>query len=86
MAHSKQAIKRIRTSEESRLRNKTVRSGVKNAIKKARRDGGDKGVAVSAEKAIDKAAQKGVIHKNAAARKKSRLARALNKAKAAGAK
>lgn len=86
MAHSKQALKRIRQNEKARLRNKSVRTGVKNAVKKALRAAGKEEAPlarVQAEKQIDKAAKKGVIHKNTAARRKSRLAKALNKSAAA---
>jgi small subunit ribosomal protein S20 len=84
MAHSKQALKRNRQNQKARLANKTVRSGIKSAAKKAVSTGaaGDQAAAM---KRLDKAAGKGVIHKNTAARRKSRLARALNK-KAAAAK
>ena len=67
------------------MRNKMIRSGVKTAIKKvlAAVSAGDKAAAqttlVGATKAIDMAASKGVYHKNNAARKKSRLAKAVNK-------
>jgi small subunit ribosomal protein S20 len=86
MAHSKQALKRIRQNEKARQRNKSVRSGVKNAVKKALRAAGKDdapAVQVQAEKQIDKAAKKGVIHKNTAARRKSRLAKAMKRAGAA---
>jgi small subunit ribosomal protein S20 len=82
MAHSKQAQKRNRTNEKSRLANKVVRSTMRSAVKKA----GTTGTAADqarAQKALDKAAKQGVVHKNTAARRKSRLAKALNKQRAA---
>ena len=85
MAHSKQANKRIRTNEKSRQENKVVTSSMRTAVKRV-------GKAASADEAnaslptamkkIDKAAKKGILHKNAAARKKSRLQRAVNKSAA----
>lgn len=79
MAHSKQAQKRIKTDDLKRQRNKVTRSGMRGAIKRVRREGDADKVdeALSAAyKKIDKAAKAGVIHANAAARRKSRLAKA----------
>jgi small subunit ribosomal protein S20 len=86
MAHSKQAFKRARQSERKRIVNKVARSRVKNAIKQAHTAASEaRPEALSAAmKRIDKAAKIRAIHANAAARYKSRLAKALNKAKAAG--
>jgi small subunit ribosomal protein S20 len=83
MAHSKQAQKRIRTNEKARQANKVVRSAMRSAVKKAVKTGSTADQS-SAQRALDKAAKKGVLHKNAAARKKSRLAKALHKQRAAG--
>ncbi|MBZ4663149.1 MAG: rpsT [Caloramator sp.] len=86
MANIKSAIKRIRVTERRTLRNKMVKSAVKTAIKKfeiALNSGNideAKVLYAQAVKALDKAAAKGVIHKNAASRKKSRLTVKLNKA------
>ncbi|WDC83897.1 30S ribosomal protein S20 [Caloramator sp. mosi_1] len=86
MANIKSAIKRIRVTERRTLRNKMVKSAVKTAIKKfeiALNSGNIEEAKVlyaQAVKALDKAAAKGVIHKNAASRKKSRLTVKLNKA------
>ena len=82
MAHSKQALKRNRQNQKARQANKTTRSAIKSAVKKA---GASSAAAdqAAAMKRLDKAASKGVIHKNTAARKKSRLARAMNKLAAA---
>ena len=85
MANIKSAKKRILVINKKTLRNKMIKSAVKTAIKKvvAAVNAGDKAAAqtafVAATKAIDMAASKGVYHKNNAARKKSRLARAINK-------
>ena len=83
MANTKSAIKRIRTSEKRRQRNRTVRSRMRSALKTARTAvttaGGDARTAVlQAIRTLDKAVTKGVIHRNTAARKKSALARRLN--------
>jgi small subunit ribosomal protein S20 len=79
----------MRTSEKRRQRNRVVRGSTRSAVKRARslvsaHDLGEAEAAVqSAVSALDKAASKGVIHKNNAARRKSRLMRQLNQAKAA---
>jgi small subunit ribosomal protein S20 len=85
MANVKSAIKRIRITEARTLRNKMVKSSVKTAVKKfeaaVNRGNFDEAKALLSQVSgiIDKAATKGVIHKNAASRKKSRLALRLNK-------
>ncbi|MFC1416462.1 30S ribosomal protein S20 [Streptacidiphilus cavernicola] len=79
MANIKSQIKRIKTNEKARQRNKAVKSSLKTAIRKAREavEAGDFEKAVvltrEANKKLDKAASKGVIHKNQAANKKSAL-------------
>jgi len=85
MAHSKQASKRARQSEEKRVVNKNVRTRMKSAIKRAitAKDADRSAAVVDAMKRIDKAAKTHAIHKNAASRYKSRVARALNRAAAA---
>lgn len=89
MANTKSAIKMIRVAERRRARNMPVRSRIKTLIKRARTDidGGrmeDAQADVrSAVSALDKAANKGVIHKNNAARRKSRLMKKLARASAA---
>jgi small subunit ribosomal protein S20 len=80
MANIKSQIKRNRTNEEARERNKAVRSEVKTRIKHAEKavaEGADNAeeLVKAAVRSIDKAATKGVFHKNAAARRKSRLTR-----------
>ena len=82
MANIKSQIKRNRQNEKRRIANKTVRSELrtrtKNAVAAAE-SGADNAADAAriAMKRIDKAATKGVIHKNAAARRKSRLAKRL---------
>ena len=80
MAHLKQSKKRIRTNEKARVRNKTQRSAMKTAIKRSTAAVGTPEAKASlseAQSRIDKAAKKNVIHKNAAARKKSRLSKRI---------
>ncbi|MFO8111759.1 MAG: 30S ribosomal protein S20 [Desulfosalsimonadaceae bacterium] len=83
MANHKSAIKRIAQSEKKRLRNRIVKTRVKNAVKKvtaAAKTGEDPaGQLIAAQSLIDKAAKKGVIHKRTAARKISRLASGINR-------
>jgi len=80
VANIKSQIKRIRTNEKARQRNKAVKSSLKTAIRKFREAaaGGDQERAAvelrAASRALDKAASKGVIHKNQAANKKSAMA------------
>ena len=84
MANIKSAIKRIRQAEKRRVRNAKVRSSMRTAVKTARESIAE-GQAAPAREAVlrtirtlDKAVTKGVIHRNVAARKKSRLTRQLN--------
>jgi small subunit ribosomal protein S20 len=85
MPHTKSAKKRMRTSAERRERNRNVKKGLKAQHKsfetalKAGDAGKLKEQTNLSAKLIDQAAAKGVIHKNTAARKKSRLARLLKK-------
>jgi len=80
MAHTKQAAKRNRQNIKARTRNKVQRSVMKTAIRSVRRaDSVDKAKESlpQAMKRIDKAAKNRVIHPNAAARLKSRLAKKI---------
>lgn len=85
MANIKSAKKRILVNRTKADRNKAIKSGVKTAIKKVNTaiESKDKEAAKAALReatvAIDKAATKGVYHKNNASRKVSRLALAVNK-------
>ena len=84
MANIKSQIKRIRTNEAARLRNKSVKSALKTAVRRVRTavDAGDKATAqselVTASRGLDKAVSKGVIHPNQAANRKSALAHQIN--------
>ena len=90
MANSKSSQKRVRTNERRRLRNQSYRSATRTIVRKAERaiaagTGEDTAVALgNAISKLDKAATKGIIHRNAAARKKSRLMARFNKAAGIG--
>ena len=83
MANIKSAIKRNRQNEKRRLLNRIFRGSARTQVKKAREaiSDGDREKAVAEVKEaiskLDRAASKGVIHKNNAARKKSRLMKQL---------
>jgi small subunit ribosomal protein S20 len=80
VANIKSQLKRIKTNEKARLRNKAVKSSLKTAVRRFRaaaETGDREAVTVelkAASRALDKAASKGVIHKNQAANKKSAMA------------
>jgi len=84
MANIKSKIKRIGTNQKSEDRNKAVKTEVKSAIRAVRdaSSAGDKAAAdaalVGANKKIDKAVSKGVIHKNQGANRKSSIAKKVN--------
>jgi len=88
VANIRSQIKRNRQNEKRRLRNKAVRSELRTRTKRAVTEA-EAGAETSAEalrlaiKRIDKAAAKGVIHKNQAANRKSRLMRRIARADAA---
>ena len=81
MANIKSQIKRNKQNEKAHERNKAVKTGLKSAVRKFREaaEAGDKELAVvagrDAAKKLDKAASKGVIHKNQAANRKSAIAK-----------
>lgn len=85
MANIKSAIKRNRQNEKRRLQNRIVRGSTRTQVKKAKEAmvDGDKEAAIievnEAVKKLDRAASNGVIHKNNAARRKSRLFKQLAK-------
>ena len=85
MANIKSAKKRIKVTAKKALRNRSVKSAMKTNLKKfyAVVESGDKAAAAAMLPAmaavVDKAAAKGILHKNAAAHKKSQLATAVNK-------
>ena len=84
MPHSKQAQKRVRTSEETRDHNRAMRSAMKTAMKRVEEAVSAKNAAAAREalsaatQKIDKCAKNNVVHKNTAARKKSHLARRVS--------
>ena len=84
MANIKSQIKRNRQNEKRRLRNKSVKSSLKTAVRKFHEAtaSGDNDTAVAllkdAARKLDKAASKGVIHKNQAANRKSAITKKLN--------
>ncbi len=88
MAHSNQAKKRIRQNERRAARNRPLRTSASRRVRDAREAimDGDPDAADfvrSAQSALDRAAKRNVIHRNAAARRKSRLAAQLKAAQSA---
>ncbi len=84
MANTKSAIKMIHVAARRRQRNQPVRVAIKTKIKAANALIGSKQAeapesVVTAISALDKAAERGIIHRNNAARRKARLMRKLNK-------
>lgn len=90
MPNIKSAIKRVKSSEKRRLQNASQRSALRTAVKTfetaaaSQNAESAKDALINATKKLDKAVTKGLIHKNAAARKKSRLAKKLNALSAQG--
>lgn len=86
LANTKSALKRMRQSEKRSMRNRRVRSEARTQVKKARAliEAGELEEAQStvkqAMRVLDRAAEKGIIHRNNAARRKSRLMQRLNQA------
>jgi len=84
MPNIKSAIKRVKTSEARNAKNTMEKSAMRTAIKKVeaavtlKDAAAAKEALVVASSKLDKAARKGLIHKNAAARKKSRLMKKVN--------
>ena len=80
MANIKSQLKRIKTNEKARQRNKATKSALKTSIRRFREaaDAGENArateLAHAASRALDKAASKGIIHKNQAANRKSAIA------------
>lgn len=84
MPNIKSAKKRVKVNDAKAMRNKAVKSDLKTALKKAdlavANNADDKEAVVKAAiKKVDMACTKGILHKNNAARKKSALAKSLNK-------
>lgn len=90
MANNKSAEKRIRVNERRRIRNQSYRSATRTMVKKAQVSieqgvGQDTTTALQAAiSQLDRAAGKGIIHRNTAARRKSRLMARYNKAAGIG--
>ncbi|GIV03019.1 MAG: 30S ribosomal protein S20 [Armatimonadetes bacterium] len=86
MPNIRSAKKDLRRSLKRRLRNQSTKSMLKTLIKKARLAAGTEEAAEHARlacKMLDKAAERGIIHKNQAARRKARLMKAIHAAKSA---
>ncbi|MBD3689105.1 30S ribosomal protein S20 [Nanchangia anserum] len=85
MANIKSQKKRIKTNEKRRQRNRSVKSELRTFVRKTREaiEGGDKQLAEDAlrvvSRKLDKAVSKGIIHRNQAANRKSKLAHQVNK-------
>jgi small subunit ribosomal protein S20 len=83
LANHKSALKRIRTSERRRARNRVFISRARTEIKQARTEianndlGGAREAVLTAIRVLDRAASKGILHRNNAARRKSRLMKRL---------
>ena len=88
MANTKSAIQEIRVARARTERNKAARSETKSVVRRAGElmTGEDKAATTegfhNAERALDRAAARGIMHPNAAARKKSRMTKKLNKSNA----
>ncbi|NLH98786.1 MAG: 30S ribosomal protein S20 [Chthonomonadales bacterium] len=86
MPNIKSVVKDVKKSRANRLRNISTKSAIKTFVKKAKAvmDAGDaaqtEGAVRAAVSIIDKAVERGIIHRNAGARRKSRLMRRANKA------
>ncbi|XJZ26287.1 30S ribosomal protein S20 [Bacillota bacterium Lsc_1132] len=84
MPNIKSAIKRVKTSDKHNAQNTAVKSAMRTAVKKVEAaiatndSAASKDVFANAASNLDKAAAKGLIHKNAAARKKARLMKKIN--------
>ena len=84
MANIKSQLKRIRTNEKARLRNKSIKSSLKTAVRRFREAAatGEKDQALvelqTASRKLDKAVSKGVIHRNQAANRKSAMSQQAN--------
>ncbi len=84
MANLRSAIKRIRSNERKRVRNRIIRTRARSAVgtaKVAEKPEAKEAAVKAAIRELDRAASKGVIHKNNAARRKSRLLRELHSIK-----
>ena len=86
MANTASALKRVRSNNRKRIYNKVTRNRTRTAVRVAREATPEeaKAATLAAISALDRAAQKGVIHSNNAARRKSRLMKKLNHPAPAG--
>ena len=73
MPNIKSAKKRVRITARRTIRNKMIKSNLKTLLRKAFAEGSDETAKLLAVSALDRAVSKGIIHKNNAARKKSKL-------------
>ena len=84
MPHSESAKKRVRQNEKQRMANKAVKSSMRTQVKQVTSaiEEGDKAKATKemaeAARMLDKASRKNIVHKNQAARRKSRLQKKVN--------
>jgi small subunit ribosomal protein S20 len=91
LANSKSALKRVRTAERNRIHNRPYRSAARTLVKKAEfaiQDGEQAAAQEAVSKAVsmlDRISGKGIVHKNNAARRKSRLLKKYNAATSASA-
>ena len=81
MPNIKSSIRSVKTDAERRAKNAPIKASLRNASRKVEaltKTGAKEDAQATASGLLDKAARKGIIHKNAAARKKSRLAKRIN--------
>jgi small subunit ribosomal protein S20 len=83
MPHHKSAEKRMRTAKKSRIRNASVKSEIKTYLKRMQETPGNAELASETTSKLDRAVRKGVIPKSVANRRKSRIAKAINRTKKA---
>ena len=83
MPHHTSAEKRMRTAKKSRIKNASVKSEIKTYLKKMQETPGNAELARETASKLDRAVRKGVIPKAVANRRKSRLAKAMNRTKKA---
>ena len=77
MPNIKSAKKRVRVIARKNLRNKMLKSSLKASLRKAFQEGSDAETKLNALNALDRAVSKGILHKNNAARHKSKIAKLL---------
>jgi len=82
MPHHKSAVKRMRTAKKAQIRNASVKSEIKTYLKRMQETPTNTEVARETVSKLDRAVRKGIIPKAVANRRKSRLAKAINRSKA----